>query len=83
MKEKLPAFLRKVKEGAYTPDQLDDIDTLSNKIAGDVGSTSDEAIAMLGFLLQNEYVKIEPNKGIILKEDDQQTNKIINMLIKS
>lgn len=83
MKEKIPTFLKNVKNGIYTPNQLNDISELSKTIAGHVNSTPEEAIAMLGFLLENGYVKIETSKGITLKDDDPKTSDIINTILSN
>lgn len=83
MKEKLPDFLRKVKAGKYPVAKLDDVDVLSADIAKDINSTPKEVMEMLGFLLKNNYIKIDPNKGITLKEDDPEITKIIKMFTDS
>jgi hypothetical protein len=68
MIDKLSIILTKIQDGSYGLYLLNDVDKLSGKIAEDIKSDRDEAIAILGFLLQNRYVKIDPQKGIVLAD---------------
>lgn len=66
---KLAALLKRIEGNTYDATQLTNMVLLQNKIQTDIGASDPaEAMALLGYLLKYEYVKLDSERGIILNE---------------
>ena len=72
LQQKLAKLLRKIRSESYPGTELANMVKLQTKIAEDIDSHDPvEAMALLGYLLKNNYVKIEEDKGIVLNKDNK------------
>lgn len=88
MKEKIKNLLADIKKNKYNTDggcsKLDcnivNLPYFINKELS-IGSIQD-IMAILGFLIQNEYVKIEPNIGLKINTEESPKGEAIRSAIK-
>lgn len=82
LKDKLAKLLKNIEQNRYTSTDLDDLNNLQERLAQDIGLgvDTDQAMALLGYLLKHDYVKINPDSGIILNEKNDEIKAIRNML---
>jgi hypothetical protein len=82
LQEKLAALLNRIKNNAYNANQLRNMVQLQQTIAQDIGCANDvtEAMALLGYLFKYEYIKIDPQQGLILNQNKAND---IDLLIHS
>jgi hypothetical protein len=66
MQQMITILLENIKNGKYPPEFLDNQQQLAEKIGSDLGCDASKAMSILGYLLKFQYVKIDPDKGIIL-----------------
>lgn len=67
-RDSILTLLKRIKDGAYPADSLDDTDALTDKIASDLGCDPSHAMAVLGYLIQQKYVEMDPEKGIVVRD---------------
>jgi hypothetical protein len=58
LEEKLLTLLERIEDKQYGDAALASISDLPRKIAQDIDSSPEEAMALLGYLLRNSYVEI-------------------------
>jgi hypothetical protein len=67
-KELIVKFIANIREGRYTAESLDDTDLLVKTISEDIGCEPSKAKSILGYLLDQEFIAIDPSEGIIRKD---------------
>lgn len=83
LETKLSDLIKKIEQGAYPAKELVDknAEDLQKKIASDIGCNDPaEAMALLGYLLKYNYVKIEPAKGICTNECERANIDLLRNL---
>ena len=82
LKNKLAKLLKNIEQNKYSSKELDDLDELGIKLTKDIGYgvDIDQAMALLGYLIKQDYVIIDPDAGIILNEQNNEINEIRKMI---
>lgn len=80
LETKLNKLIKKISDGNYPAEDLDDLDKLKKKIADDIGSSDEqEAMALLGYLLKMKYAEVNPEKGIVLIRKVPKIDSLMTM----
>ena len=64
--EKLKLLMRLIRDLKYPPSTLSDPDTFKGRLAEDLNMDGNEALALLGFLLTRDFVRIAPDTGLFV-----------------
>jgi hypothetical protein len=70
-------LLRNIRDLKYPVASLKTVDDLETTLANDLNIDRSEAMAMLGYLLKNSYVRITPDLGIVLNPTNDEVRRLL------
>ena len=75
--DKLLKLVRNVRDLKYPIDSLSNSDEFEKELASDLSTTPEEALAMLGYLLARNYVRIIPDAGIVVNPGNEEIQAFV------
>ncbi|MEI7696355.1 MAG: hypothetical protein WCI64_12030 [Chlorobium sp.] len=69
--KKLLQLVHNIRDLKYPADVLLNVDSFQGELVKDLAIDGKEAMAMLGYLLGNGYVKILPDIGLVINPNNQ------------
>lgn len=75
--EKLRRLVRNIRDLKYPRKSLQDVNSFEKILAKDLDTDTQEAMALLGYLLNNKYVRIIPD-GLVMNPDSQELQDLVN-----
>lgn len=76
--EKLRKLLRNIRDTKYPASSLQEVDAFEQRLAVDLGIEQQEALALLGYLLARDYVRIIPDMGLVLNPQNEEVRRIVD-----
>ena len=75
--DKLLILVRNISKLKYSANDLGNVDDFEQTLAKDLGLEPKEAMAMLGYLLKNEYARLVPGTGLVLNPSNEEIKKLM------
>ena len=75
--DKLVMLVRNISKLKYSADDLRNVDGFERKLATDLDMEPKEAMALLGYLLTKEYVRLVPETGLVLNPSNEEIKKFV------
>jgi hypothetical protein len=77
--EKMLILLKNISKFKYPASSLMNYEQFENTLANDLGpgTTTDDALAVLGYLLERDYARIIPDMGIVLNPENNDIKVIL------
>jgi len=75
--DKLLVLLRNIRNLRYLIEQLRNAQAFETALAGDLGLDPREAMALLGYLLEHDYVRLNPEVGLIINPTNPEMQKLL------
>jgi len=63
-------LLRNIRDLKYPRSSLGDVDAFEKTLAEDLKTDTKEAMALLGYLLARDYVRIIPDMGLVMNPEN-------------
>jgi len=76
--KKLRELVRNIRDLKYPAKSLRDVDAFEAKLAADLATDRQEAMALLGYLLARDYVRIIPDMGLVVNPENQELQKFVD-----
>ena len=75
--------MRNIRDLKYPPDSLRDINAFRNRLAEDLDMKGEDAMVLLGFLLDREYVRISPDTGLFVNPASPEAREYLEEALKT
>ena len=75
--EKLHRLLRNIRNLKYPTSVMRDIDRFEKVLAEDLDTDVSEAMAILGYLLARDYVRIISDMGLVVNPESKELQKLV------
>lgn len=75
--DKLRQLLLNIRDSRYPQSLLDDVDKFEKKLAADLDIDTDEAMALLGYLLSHKYALLI-REGLVLNPNHPEIQSLLD-----
>jgi len=75
---KLSRLVRNIRDLKYPASLLRDVDDFQQRLARDLAADPQEAMALLGYLLARDYVRIQSDMGLIVNPQNPEIRSLVD-----
>lgn len=75
--KKVHQLVRNIRDLKYPEKSLKDVEIFEKTISSDLGIDIQEAMALLGYLLARDYVRIIPGMGLVVNPENTDLQELI------
>lgn len=76
--DKIVTLVKNIKNLKYPKSILDNVEGFEHQLAKDLSTDGDEAFALLGYLVTNDYVRIDDDMGIIVNPSNEEIRMLVD-----